>query len=48
MKIAIIGDSPLMLILANFLNKKGNAITIISDKKEQEEHGHTLTIKVKI
>ena len=33
MKIAIIGDSPLMLILANFLNKKGNVITIISDKK---------------
>ena len=33
MKIAIIGDSPIMLILANFLKKKKNLITIISDKK---------------
>ena len=34
MKIAIIGDSPLMLILANFLKKKSNFISIISDKKQ--------------
>lgn len=34
MRIAIIGDSPLSLILANFLKKKGNDITIISDKKK--------------
>ena len=34
MQIAIIGDSPVMLILANFLKKNGNDITIISDKKK--------------
>lgn len=34
MKIAIIGDSPIMLILANYLKKRNIDITIISDKKK--------------
>ena len=47
MNSAIIGDSPIMLILANYLKSKEN-ITIYSDKIKLEVPGHTPISKILI